>query len=150
MLVMKNGKTNKSGLLEVGSCIRNVDVRVCPFMMLGMYLFQLYHVENQPFPDFTTSRHWYFTKLLQSDARDPTKAWSYSSHYYAMETAMKACNMYSTEKTHMARGAGARMCDLAGVSDSNTRRLGRWNSDSMSSAYVTGIPREAMRTMGGF
>ncbi|KAG1560209.1 hypothetical protein G6F49_002912 [Rhizopus delemar] len=104
ILVMKNGKTNKNGRLE----------------------------------------------LLQSDPHDPTKQWSYASHYAAMESALKACNMSSTKKTHMARGAGARMCDLGGVEDASIRRLGRWNSDSMNGAYVTGLPREAMRSLAGF
>ncbi|KAG1037368.1 hypothetical protein G6F43_012878 [Rhizopus delemar] len=110
----------------------------------------MYHVECRSFPDFTTSRNWYHTKLLQSDPHDPTKQWSYASHYAAMESALKACNMSSTKKTHMARGAGARMCDLGGVEDASIRRLGRWNSDSMNGAYVTGLPREAMRSLAGF
>ncbi|KAG1036677.1 hypothetical protein G6F43_013007 [Rhizopus delemar] len=110
----------------------------------------MYHVECRSFPDFTTSRNWYHTKLLQSDPHDPTKQWSYASHYAAMESALKACNMSSTKKTHMARGAGARMCDLGGVEDASIRRLGRRNSDSMNGAYVTGLPRETMRSLAGF
>ncbi|KAG1040322.1 hypothetical protein G6F43_012305 [Rhizopus delemar] len=52
--------------------------------------------------------------------------------------------------TSITRGAGARMCDLGGVEDASIRRLGRWNSDSMNGAYVTGLPREAMRSLAGF
>ena len=57
ILVMKNGKTNKNGRLEVSACMRNVDYKICPFMMLGLYFFQMYHVECRSFPDFTTSRN---------------------------------------------------------------------------------------------
>ncbi|KAG1057000.1 hypothetical protein G6F43_001132 [Rhizopus delemar] len=67
-----------------------------------------------------------------------------------MKSALKACNMSSTKKTHMARGAGARMCDLGGVEDASIRRPGRWNSDSMNGAYVIDVPREAMRSLAGF
>lgn len=150
ILVMKNGKTNKNGRLEVSACMRNVDHTICPFMMLGMYFFHMYHVECRPFPNFTTSQSWYHTKLLQSNPNDPTQQRSYASHYTAMESALKACNMSSTKKTHMARGADARMCDLGGVEDASIRRLGRWNSDSMNGAYVTGLPREALRSLAGF
>ncbi|KAG1512971.1 hypothetical protein G6F53_004786 [Rhizopus delemar] len=85
ILVMKNGKTNKNGRLE----------------------------------------------LLQSDPHDPTKQWSYASHYAAMESALKACNMSST-KRHIWLVVRAH------------------NSGSMNGAYVTGLPREAMRSLAGF
>lgn len=149
ILVMRNGKTNKAGRLDIGACIRNVDIRICPFMILAMYFFSMFQVDCKPFPDFTRSENWYLTKLLQTNG-DCTKEWSYAAHHHAMEKALKACNISSSKVTHMARGAGARMCDLGGVDESMIKRLGRWNADCMSSSYVTGLPRQAMRSLGGY
>lgn len=149
ILVMKNGKTNKSGRLDIGSCIRNVDIRICPFMVTSMYFFSMFHVDCKPFPDFTRSENWYFTKLLQT-SEDCTKEWSYAAHHHAMEKALKACNIGSSKVTHMARGAGAHICDLGGVDEAMIKRLGRWNADCMTSSYVTGLPRQAMRSLGGY
>ncbi|OWY97418.1 hypothetical protein PHMEG_00032054 [Phytophthora megakarya] len=43
------------------------------------------------------------------------------------------------------------MADLGGASESQIRRLGRWNNNqSMEKCYLTSLPREAMRTLAGF
>lgn len=53
-------------------------------------------------------------------------------------------------KTHVNRGAAARMADLQGVDKSDIRRMERWNNSSMNSAYLTGLPRGIMRNLAGF
>jgi hypothetical protein len=56
----------------------------------------------------------------------------------------------STKKTHAGRGLGARSAELAGVSDAQIHRQGHWNTDKLSSCYLTSLPREAMRGLAGF
>ncbi|POM69650.1 Hypothetical protein PHPALM_14049 [Phytophthora palmivora] len=58
--------------------------------------------------------------------------------------------MYSKAKTYAARGSGSRMAELAGATDSQIRRLGRWNASSMEGCYLTALQREATRSLAGF
>ncbi|KAL0137734.1 hypothetical protein V8B55DRAFT_1531473 [Mucor lusitanicus] len=72
VLILRRGKTNKNNRLELGGCMRNVRVEVCPIMALGFYFFWRYHMEGEAFPNFTTSKDWYATKLLRSEDLDPS------------------------------------------------------------------------------
>lgn len=150
VLIMRQGKTNKFGRLEIGACMRNAKVEICPFMMLGTYFFARFHFENEPFPSFQRSEDWYNYKVLLASKSDPTAEMSYNSHRDAIQKAFTACKITSSKKTHLARGAAARMADLQGVNESEIRRMGRWNNSSMNGAYLTGLPREIMRSLAGF
>lgn len=149
ILVMRNEKTNKANRLDIGVCIKNVDFRICPFMITAMYLFSMSQIDCEPFPDFTSSKSWYFTKFLQTGS-DSTTEQFYAAYHQAIEKALKACHIGSSKVTHMARGAGARMCNLCSADESMIKRLGRWNADCRSSSYVTDLQRPAMGSLGGY
>lgn len=149
VLVMRQGKTNKYGRLEIGACLRNARVEICPFMMLGAYFFSRFHIEGEPFPTFARSRNWFNIKILKH-TQDPSTEWTYNSHLAAIDKAFKACKITSSKKTHVNRGAAARMADLQGVDESDIRRMGRWNNSSINGAYLTGLPRGIMRSLAGF
>lgn len=150
VMVLKQGKTNKNNRLELTGCIRSTRVEICPIMSLGLYLFWRFHVQNEPFPDFTHSTNWYLIKLFKSDNSDVTKSWSYTSHRDAVSRGLDGAQIFTKKKTHINRGSAARMADLAGVNEDQIRRLGRWNNTTMNGAYLTGLPREVMRVMAGF
>lgn len=149
VLVMRQGKTNKFGRLEIGACLRNKRVEICPFMMLGTYLFARFHLEGEPFPTFEQSSDWFNIKVLKHK-QNPKEEWTYHSHLGAITKAFKACQITSSKKTHVNRGSSARMADLQGVNESDIRRMGRWNNSSMNGAYLTGLPRGMMRSLAGF
>ncbi|ETO67568.1 hypothetical protein F444_15520 [Phytophthora nicotianae P1976] len=89
-------------------------------------------------------------KNLLKTGKDPTKPMSYKVHHDAISSALKYAGIRSKAKTHVGRGSGSRMADLGGASESQIRRLGRWNNQSMEKYYLTSLPREAMRTLAGF
>jgi hypothetical protein len=64
VMIIKNGKTNQVNRMEVAACLRNKEVQICPVSTFAIYLFWRFHVENEPFPDFTTSKNWFFIKVL--------------------------------------------------------------------------------------
>ncbi|KAG2213362.1 hypothetical protein INT47_009035 [Mucor saturninus] len=72
-------KVFTKGYLIIG-CIRSTQVEICPIMIFGLYLFWRFHVQNEPFPDFTTSENWYRIKLFKPSGSDTTKVWAYASH----------------------------------------------------------------------
>ena len=150
VLIMRQGKTNKFGKLEVGACMRNAKVEICPFMMLGAYFFARFHFENEPFPSFERSEHWFNHKVLLASKGNPTMEMRYNCHRDAIEKAFNACKITSSKKTHIGRGSAARMADLQGVDEADIRRMGRWNNSSMHGAYLTGLPRGIMRSLSGF
>ncbi|ETI30367.1 hypothetical protein F443_22506 [Phytophthora nicotianae P1569] len=81
-------------------------------------------------PDFLMPEKWYDVKVLKS-AKDAATAMTYRAHYDATVKAFTALGMHSKAKTHAARGSGARMAELAGATESQIRRLGRWNTSAM-------------------
>jgi hypothetical protein len=62
---------------------------------------------------------------------------------------LDAMGIKSNVKTHMGRGAGARMADVLGASEPDIRRSGRWNQEAVS-CYLASLSRETMRTLAGF
>ncbi|POM71737.1 Hypothetical protein PHPALM_11653 [Phytophthora palmivora] len=149
VMVMGQGKTNQYGRREFGSCIRHTNVEVCPIGALALYFFFRWCVQMESIPDFLQPQKWYDVKVLRS-GKDATTAMSYRAHYDATVKAFTSLKMYSKAKTHAARGSGSRMAELAGATDSQIRRLGRWNASAMEGCYLTALPREAMRSLAGF
>ncbi|KAJ8550604.1 hypothetical protein ON010_g10465 [Phytophthora cinnamomi] len=57
--------------------------------------------------------------------------------------------MHSKAKTHATRGSGSRMAELAGATESQIRRLGRWNAGAVDGYYLAALSRDAMRSLAG-
>ena len=106
-------------------------------------------MEGESFPTFESSRDWYDIKLLKCRS-DRTKYMSYTAHLQAFNSAFSFIGLQSKAKTHVGRGSGARMAELAGASEAQIRRLGRWNHQSMENCYLSSLPRQALRTLAGF
>ena len=45
---------------------------------------------------------------------------------------------------------GAREAETRGATEFDIRRAGRWNSDTMSNAYLSSFPRSAIKALAGF
>lgn len=76
---------------------------------------------------------------------------SKASHSRFMRSAFEAAGIFVSKKvTHVPRASSAKMADLAGVPESQIRRMGQWNTDTMSNVYLDSLPREFMRVMAGF
>lgn len=149
VLLLRQGKTNQFGRIEVSACLRNSNVEIYPFMALGCYFFWRWHIDAEPFPSFERSADWFNYKVLFTSV-DPKKEMAYTTHLEPISKAFKKCNIISSKKTHAARGSSARMADLNGAAESDIRRQGHWNNTSMNGAYLTSLPRGVMRTMAGF
>ncbi|KAG2219716.1 hypothetical protein INT45_006048 [Circinella minor] len=68
---------------------------------------------------------------------------SKETHTRFIKAAFKASDIFVARKaTHIPRASAAKMADLAGVPDSQIRRQGLWNSDTMTNSYVNSLPRE--------
>ncbi|ETO58930.1 hypothetical protein F444_22691 [Phytophthora nicotianae P1976] len=91
-------------------------------------------------PDFLMPEKWYDIKVLKS-GKDAATAMTYRTHYDATVKAFTALGMHSKAKTHAARGSGARMAKVAGATESQIRRLGRWNTSAMEGCYLSALPR---------
>jgi hypothetical protein len=149
VFVVRQGKTNQFGRSEFGAFIRSKDVRICPFGVCAFYLFWRYHLENEAFPEFQSNEDWFDIKFLKS-GKNPFKSLDYRAHKASIDLAFREIGLSTKAKTHAARGSGARMAELAGASEDQIRRLGRWNNQSMENCYLTSLPREAIRTLAGF
>jgi hypothetical protein len=148
-IIMDQGKTNQFGKKELGSCIRNKLVGICPLGAVGLYFFSRWHINNEPPPNFSRNSEWFNYKFAPG-RRGPECEISYQSHLDSMKSCLKELNISSSAKTHLGRGAGARMAELAGATEDDIRRLGRWNSQALAGCYLTSLPRGGLRTLAGF
>ncbi|KAL3676502.1 hypothetical protein R1sor_026450 [Riccia sorocarpa] len=114
ILVMRQGKTNQLGRLDIASCLRNKEVSVCPFGILGFYFFWRWHMEAEPFPSFEKSSDWYDIKIFKSGV-DLSKELDYRAHKDSVKSAFAAVGLKTKAKTHVGRGSGARMAELGGA-----------------------------------
>ena len=148
VLLIQHGKTNNFGKLQHVGFMRNKNVNICPVGAVAMYLFQRFHVDNEPFPSFKRSADWYDIKFLRG--RSPMKSISYDTHKKSYESAFKALNLIFNKKTHINRHQGVRHLESLDVDISQTRRHGRWGLDSCEGVYSAPLAREAMRGLSGF
>ena len=58
--------------------------------------------------------------------------------------------IHSSKVTHTMCGAVARIADAQGVPEDQLRRAGYWERGSMSTDYLSQLPREFMRVIAGF
>lgn len=149
VVILNQGKTNQFGKKELGACLRNKEVSICPHSALALFLFSRWHIKNEPFPDMISSRSWFDIKLVPGRGGSTTEI-TYQTHLKCFKECFAALNINTKKITHINRGSGARMAELGGASEADIRRLGRWNTQAMEGCYLTSLPRGAMRTLAGF
>lgn len=147
--IISQGKTNSFGRLEYGVCVRNREIEKCLLSHLAFYFFFRWQCEREPPPRFTRRALWYRTKVAKglSDAQRPLH---YQTQLDWTNRIFDSCGVVSYKKTHSGRKQGAQHAELLGISEQQIQRAGRWNTDSMSNAYLTHIPREFVRGTAGF
>lgn len=148
VLIMHNGKTNQHNRLEYAVSVRNKDPLLCPLSQLACYLFYRWNVVREPVPQFQQRQLWYDLKVVKGSA--PTNPLSYETHLQWTNKIFALANLSSLKKTHAGRKNGALEAELNGVSEAQIRRAGRWNSDALSTCYLSHLPREFVRSMAGF
>ena len=75
---------------------------------------------------------------------------SSATHAKKVEDALLKSGIPSTKKTHIMRGAGARLAEMAGVDSHDIARLGQWTSSAVDRYYLSQLPWKTMRIMAGF
>jgi hypothetical protein len=147
VLLIQHGKTNQYGKLQHVGYMRNKDVRLCPIGSAAMYFFQRFHIEKECFPDFRNSKSWYDIKFLRG--RNKSGAISYDSHKKSFVAVFDSLGLSFNKKTHINRQQGVRELENADVDISQTRRHGRWGTDTCEGTYSAPLAREAMRGLSG-
>ena len=147
--ISNNGKTNQFGKLEFFACLRAKNVCTCPISAVAFFLFFRYHVDDEPFPDFSQPENWYDFKLFNTSS--PLKGVAYTTHNDFISDCFNAVGIISSRKTHSGRGSGVLFAEMAGCSENSLRRLGNWNqTNALDGCYLRSLPRKALRSMAGF
>jgi hypothetical protein len=115
---------------------------------LAFYLFYRWQRGGEEPPDFTSRRHWYDTCLLKG--QDCRREITYDTQLEWVKRAFTSIGVTMTKKTHAPRGQGAREAETRGATEFDIQRAGRWNSDTMSNAYLSAFPRTAIKALAGF
>ncbi|KAG2214030.1 hypothetical protein INT45_001993, partial [Circinella minor] len=91
-------------------------------------------------------------EICEAGNQNPLEtAISKGTHTRFMKIALNSAGIFVTRKvTHVPRSSAAKMADLAGVPESQIRRMGQWNTDTMTNSYLDSLPRQFMRVMAGF
>ena len=75
---------------------------------------------------------------------------SYATQFDWNKKMFQGVGIHAKEKTHSAQKQSVRHAELAGVSETQIRRAGRWNTDAMTGVYLSYLPRGFMRSIAGF
>jgi hypothetical protein len=147
VLLIQHGKTNQFGKMQHVGYMRNKEAKLCPVGAAAMYLFERFHVDNEPFPDMTTSATWYDTKFIRGRCKN--KEISYDTHKKSFKDVFSELGLTFNKSTHINRQQGVRDLESVDVDISQTRRHGRWGTDSCEGIYSAPLAREAMRALSG-
>ena len=148
VIVMDNGKTNKTGRLEYGSVLRHFNPLLCTMGHLAWYFFYRWNIVRENPPRFQRRSQWYNLHVLKGG--DSLKEITYETQLNWTNKVFKAAHLRTTKVTHCPRGQGSREAIRMGVPEASVRRAGRWNNDSMSISYLTSLPLDFVRSMAGF
>jgi hypothetical protein len=149
IIISNHGKTNQFGKIEFYSCMRSKNVLVCPISALALYFFTWWHVDKEPFPNFSSPNEWYDLKVFCT--KTANTGVSYTTHNEFISECFKTLGIISNRKTHSGRGSGVCHAEMSGCSEDSLRRLGNWNqSNAMDGCYLRSLPRQALRGMAGF
>jgi hypothetical protein len=133
IVTMRQGKQNQHGKIEYIGCIRNINPILCPLSALVFYLFDRWG--KQSFPSFKQPENYYSYFIFPGSIKVPERPLSYRTQFDWNKRMFQGVGIHSKEKTHSARKQSARHAELGGVSESQIRRAGRWNTDAMTGLY---------------
>jgi hypothetical protein len=148
IMIMDNGKTNQFNRLEYSAAVRHKNVLRCALSQTAFYLFWRWNCTGEEPPRFQQRQQWYDIFLLKG--ADRTKPLSYPVQLQWVNQIFKAAGIRTRKKTHYGREEGAIKNELDGVAENQLRRAGHWNSDALSSCYLTNLPLEFVRSSAGF
>jgi len=112
--IFTQDKTNQHCKIQYNATLRNKNPLLCCQFAIAAYLFGRWHIQREPFPDFTSRRSWYDIKLLC--AKDSFKALEYRTSNRQISAVYAATGIVSEKVTH-SRGSGAREAEMEGVSE---------------------------------
>ena len=148
IFVSRSGKTNQHGRVETSGAFRSRDPELCLLGALGFYFLLRWGFRSgESMPDFESRQEWYYVKVLK--ASDPVKQMAYSTQLAWINRAYEWAGVVTAKKTHANRSSGAKIAELKGVSESQIRRAGHWNTDQMTGCYLNTLPRQFMRVLAG-
>jgi hypothetical protein len=152
----REGKENKFGRLQTIGALRHRKPVVCLLSALAFYLLLRWDLTDEPLPDFGHRAAWYGVRLLVGSSYGrsrggggTTEPLGYSTQLDWINKVLEYAGIDSRKKTHIGRGAAAKLAELLGVSEDQIRRQGWWDQDEMRGCYLTSLPREFMRAMAG-
>jgi hypothetical protein len=151
IMTMRQGKQNQHGKVEYMGCIRNVDPVLCPLSALAFYFFCRWGRDGAGgFPSFRQPEDYYDLFVFPGSTKVPTRPLSYHTQAEWSRKMFRAVGIHSQEITYCPRKQSARLAELDGVPETQIRRAGRWNTDAMTGAYLSYLPRAFIRSIAGF
>ena len=149
ILTITDGKTLEAGETDYTGILRHKDPVLCPIASLAFYLLWRFDIEHEAIPDFNDKSTWYRTRLILGKQEEHGSL-SYETQALWIQRAFAEANIQSSKVTHTMRGSAIRIADSEGVPEDQLRRAGHWEKGSMSTAYLSRLPRECMRVLAGF
>jgi Centromere DNA-binding protein complex CBF3 subunit, domain 2/Transcriptional activator of glycolytic enzymes len=149
ILKITDGKTLESGHKDYTGILRHKDPVACPLTSLAFYLFWRFDIDGESLPDFNSRQSWYRRRLI-AGKQEGWNSLSYETQALWIRRAFAEAGIHSSKVTHTMRGSSARIAEAQGISEDQIRRAGHWERGSMSTAYLSQLPREWIRTTAGF
>ncbi|KAK3906347.1 hypothetical protein C8A05DRAFT_29789 [Staphylotrichum tortipilum] len=148
VLLLKDGKMNKTGKKEFMGSLRHKDPLLCTQGALAQLLFWRWHIVGEPSPSFRRRQDWYKIKVLVD--QDRQEELSYSTQLQDTWRVFGTVGLTTAKKIHLPQRAGAQEAETYGTSLAQISQAGRWNQSVLCQAYLKHLPRQFMRIVAGF
>ena len=143
----RQGKQNQYGKVEYMGCMRNAD----PLSSLAFYFFSRWGKDGaESFPSFRKSEDYYNLYVFPSSNKVPQQPLSYHTQFEWNRKMFRGVGIHLEEKTRSPRKQSVRRAELSGVKETQIRQAGLWNTDAITGAYLSYLPRAFMRSITGF
>jgi len=151
--VWRKSKKNQFGKVQQNALLRHSSVISCPFGTLALYFFYRFHIQGDPWPDFSEASHWYDLYVLPHGIRSD-RPMTYAKQHQAIKAAQAAQVAFwlaITTKTQVGRKSGASLAENMGASEASVDKNGHWQVRSRGGAYTNNVvPWECVRVLAGF
>jgi Centromere DNA-binding protein complex CBF3 subunit, domain 2 len=117
---------------------------------LSSFFYRWGRQHTQSFPSFRQPEDYYGYYVFPGSIKVLERPLSYHTQFDWNSRMFQGVGIHSKEKTHSARKQSVRHAELGGVSESQIRRAGRWNTDAMTGVYLSYLPQGFIRSIAGF
>eukprot|EP00798_Chlamydomonas_sp_ICE-L_P031276 gene31276-6420_t len=153
-IILRGGKTAKDNRAKYLSLVQHGNIEACGVHFLGRFIFMDMTLGKRKLPSPLTNWEDFVMYPLFGKVGiggiDNGKPVTYAACRQAIGPLLVMAGIIISKECHAFRAGGARAADIFGAALDAIKRLGHWQDNSCTDAYVVGAPLQAIIALAGF